>query len=67
MRSGLFEPGATPNALRLVESKPMGKGTLLAIYRPAAKPTYGASRRALLIDGGRKSTTGIRPCRAGAP
>jgi dihydrofolate reductase len=37
----LFEPGATPTALQLVESKPMGKGTVLAIYRPAGKPTYG--------------------------
>jgi dihydrofolate reductase len=26
----LFEPGATPIALRLVESKPMGKGSVLA-------------------------------------
>jgi dihydrofolate reductase len=37
----LFESGAVPTALRLVESKPMGKGTVLAIYRPAGKPTYG--------------------------
>jgi dihydrofolate reductase len=37
----LFESGAAPTALRLVESKPMGKGTLLAIYHPAGKPTYG--------------------------
>jgi dihydrofolate reductase len=37
----LFAPGATPTALRLVESKPMGKGTVLAIYQPAGKPTYG--------------------------
>jgi len=37
----LFEPGATPTALRLVDSKPMGKGAVLAIYQPAGKPTYG--------------------------
>ncbi len=37
----LFEPGAATSALRLVESKPMGKGTVLAIYQPAGKPTYG--------------------------
>jgi dihydrofolate reductase len=37
----LFEPGATPTALQLVESRPMGKGALLAIYRPAGKPTVG--------------------------
>jgi dihydrofolate reductase len=37
----LFESGAAPTALRLVESKPLGKGTVLAIYRPAGKPTYG--------------------------
>ena len=37
----LFEPGATPTALRLVESRPMGKGSVLAIYHPAGRPTYG--------------------------
>ncbi len=37
----LFEPGATPTALRMVETKAMGKGTLLAIYQRAGKPTYG--------------------------
>jgi len=37
----LFEPGAAPTALRVVDSKPMGKGTLLAIYQPTGKPTYG--------------------------
>ena len=36
----LFEPSAAPTALRLVESKPMGKGTVLAIYQPAGKPTH---------------------------
>jgi dihydrofolate reductase len=37
----LFEPGASPTALRLVECRPMGKGSVLAIYQPAGKPTYG--------------------------
>ncbi len=38
----LFEPGSAPTALQLVETKPMDKGAVLAIYRPAGKPTYGA-------------------------
>jgi dihydrofolate reductase len=37
----LFESGAVPTALRLLDSQPMGKGTLLAIYQPTGKPTYG--------------------------
>lgn len=37
----LFESGAAPTALRLVECKPMGKGTVLAIYHPVGKPSYG--------------------------
>jgi dihydrofolate reductase len=37
----LFEPGAEPTALRLVDSRPMGKGAVFATYRPAGKPTYG--------------------------
>ena len=37
----LFEPGAAPTGLRLVETKPMSKGTVLSIYQPAGKPTYG--------------------------
>jgi dihydrofolate reductase len=37
----LFEPGAAPAALRLVETRPMGKGTLLAVYEPTGRPTYG--------------------------
>jgi dihydrofolate reductase len=37
----LFEPGAAPTALRLVESKAMAKGTLLAIYQPTGRPAYG--------------------------
>ena len=35
----LFESGAAPTGLRLVESKPMGKGTLFAVYQPAGEPT----------------------------
>ncbi|MGH9225643.1 MAG: dihydrofolate reductase family protein, partial [Acidimicrobiales bacterium] len=37
----LFEPGAAPTALRLVESRPMGKGAVLATYQPSGKPAYG--------------------------
>jgi dihydrofolate reductase len=37
----LFEAGAAPTALRLVESTPMGKGAVLATYQPAGKPTHG--------------------------
>jgi dihydrofolate reductase len=37
----LFEPGVAPAALRLVESRPMGKGSVYAVYQPAGKPTYG--------------------------
>jgi len=37
----LFEPGAAPTGLRLVEAKPMSKGTVFAVYQPAGKPTYG--------------------------
>jgi len=37
----LFEPGAAPTALRLVESRPMGNAAVLATYKPAGKPTYG--------------------------
>ncbi len=37
----LFEPGSAPTALRLVESRSMGKGAVLAIYEPAGKPAYG--------------------------
>jgi dihydrofolate reductase len=37
----LFEPGATPTGLRLIESRPMGKGAVLAIYQPTGAPTYG--------------------------
>jgi len=37
----LFEPGAAPTALQLVESKPLDTGSVLAVYRPAGTPTYG--------------------------
>ena len=37
----LFEPGAAPTSLRLVDSKAMDKGTMMAIYQPAGEPTYG--------------------------
>jgi dihydrofolate reductase len=37
----LFEPGAAPTALRLIDSRPMGKGAVLATYQPAGKPTHG--------------------------
>jgi dihydrofolate reductase len=37
----LFEPGAAPTALQLVEGRSLGSGALLAIYRPAGKPSYG--------------------------
>jgi dihydrofolate reductase len=37
----LFEPGAVPTGLRLVDSKPMSKGTVFAVYRPTGQPTYG--------------------------
>jgi dihydrofolate reductase len=38
----LFEPGSTPSALQLVETRSMQKGVVYAIYRPAGAPTYGA-------------------------
>ena len=37
----LFEPGSLPTALELVETRPLDKGTVLAIYRPAGAPSYG--------------------------
>ena len=37
----LFEPGAAPTALRLVDSKPLRKGSLFAVYQPVGAPTYG--------------------------
>jgi dihydrofolate reductase len=37
----LFEPGSAPTALRLVESRSMGKGAVLAIYQPGGRPAYG--------------------------
>jgi dihydrofolate reductase len=38
----LFEPGAAPTALQLVETRPMSGGAVQNIYRPAGPPTYGA-------------------------
>ena len=40
----LFEPGAAPTGLQLVESRPMSKGAVLAVYRPAAMPARGEFR-----------------------
>ena len=40
----LFEPGAEATALRLVETKPMRKGTVLAIYQPAESRRSASSR-----------------------
>jgi dihydrofolate reductase len=37
----LFEPGAAPTALLLVENRPLSKGSMLATFQPAGKPTYG--------------------------
>ncbi len=37
----LFEPGSTPTALQLIDNRAMDKGSVLAIYRPVGKPTYG--------------------------
>ncbi|MEU6035545.1 dihydrofolate reductase family protein [Actinomadura sp. NPDC047616] len=37
----LFEPGRTPTALRLVDSRPTSSGCVLNVYQPAGKPTYG--------------------------
>ncbi|AQZ69078.1 Dihydrofolate reductase [[Actinomadura] parvosata subsp. kistnae] len=37
----LFEPGRTPTAMRLVETRPTGSGCVLSVYRPAGRPTYG--------------------------
>lgn len=37
----LFEPGAAPTSLRLVDAQPMRKGSLLAVYQPVGTPTYG--------------------------
>ena len=37
----LFESGSTPTALQLIDNQAMDKGSVLAIYRPVGKPTYG--------------------------
>jgi dihydrofolate reductase len=38
----LFEAGATPTALQLIETERMDNGPVRAVYRPAGPPTYGA-------------------------
>jgi dihydrofolate reductase len=38
----LFEPGATPTALRLIETRTTGRGVAVHVYVPAGKPSYGA-------------------------
>lgn len=38
----LFEEGATPAALKLVDVKTTGAGMVAHIYQPAGKPTYGS-------------------------
>jgi dihydrofolate reductase len=38
----LFEPGAAPAALHLVDAVPLPKGSMLATYRPAGTPGVGA-------------------------
>ena len=37
----LFEAGATPTGLELIEHKGLDKGSILAVYRPVGRPTYG--------------------------
>ncbi|GAA4979964.1 dihydrofolate reductase [Nonomuraea thailandensis] len=37
----LFEPGRTPVAMGLAESRTTGSGCVLSVYRPAGRPTYG--------------------------
>ena len=38
----LFEPGTTPIALRLVDTKATGRGVVADVYQPWGRPTYGA-------------------------
>ncbi|HEX5468469.1 MAG TPA: dihydrofolate reductase family protein [Gaiellaceae bacterium] len=38
----LFAEGATPSALRLVESKRTGEGVTMNVYEPAGEPAYGS-------------------------
>jgi dihydrofolate reductase len=38
----LFDEGSQPTALRLVESRTTGAGTVIATYEAAGRPTYGA-------------------------
>ena len=37
----LFEPGAAPSALRLIDTKALSKGAILATYQPVGPPTHG--------------------------
>ncbi len=37
----LFEEGATPSGLRLVESRATGTGVVISTYARAGKPQYG--------------------------
>ncbi|MBC6456523.1 dihydrofolate reductase family protein [Actinomadura sp. HBU206391] len=37
----LFEPGGTPSALRLVDTKTTGTGVVIHVYQPAGRPEYG--------------------------
>jgi dihydrofolate reductase len=37
----LFEPGAAPRALQLVDARTLSAGSVLATYRPVGPPTYG--------------------------
>jgi dihydrofolate reductase len=39
----LFADGTTPTALRLVESRTFGNGSLLLSYQPTGKPEYGTT------------------------
>jgi len=38
----LFEPGSTPTALKLIDTKSTGRGVAVHVYEPSGDPTYGA-------------------------
>ena len=38
----LFDEGAEPTALRLLESRTTGTGAVIATYEPAGRPSYGS-------------------------
>lgn len=38
----LFREGATPAALKLVDTKTTSTGVVIHIYEPAGTPTYGS-------------------------